>query len=225
MDHIVDQTGSYSKVGHMKKDLHNLFDSVRKDDLQTSDTDSVISYLTAKTIMDHEFFFKYTLDEDDRFDNLFWADSMSRSNYRFFGHVLAFDATYETNVYRRPLMYEFMQNIDRALEHIRNTEVVNDYQCGNITPIYTTHLLGLGRHAANKYTRNVFFFVREEIKEEASLSICNFVKDVDRYTYTLKKFGYEYQIWTTCFTPLGNRIQCSCKMFETAGFLVATLSV
>ncbi|KAK2645070.1 hypothetical protein Ddye_020265 [Dipteronia dyeriana] len=51
-----------------------------------------------------KFFFEYTLDENDRFGNLFWADSTSRSNYGYFGDVLAFDATYKTNVYRRPLV-------------------------------------------------------------------------------------------------------------------------
>ncbi|KAK3211765.1 hypothetical protein Dsin_016471 [Dipteronia sinensis] len=104
MDHFVDQAGSYSNVGHMKKDLQNCFDSIHRDELQTSDTDCIISYLTAKAIMDPEFFFDYTLDEDDRFGNLFWADSTSRSDYGYFGDVLAFDATYKTNAYRRPLV-------------------------------------------------------------------------------------------------------------------------
>ncbi|KAK0606491.1 hypothetical protein LWI29_038314 [Acer saccharum] len=104
IDHLVDQSGSYSNVGHTKKDLQNQFDSVRRVEIQTSDADSVISYLTAKSVTDPEFFFDYTLDEDDKFSNLFWADSTSRSDYAFFGDVLAFDATYRTNVYWRPLV-------------------------------------------------------------------------------------------------------------------------
>ncbi|KAK2635341.1 hypothetical protein Ddye_030133 [Dipteronia dyeriana] len=104
MDHFVDQSGSFSNVGHTKKDLHNRLDAVRKNELQSSDADCVISYLTVKTVIDQEFFFEYTLDEDDRFCNLFWADSMSHSDYGCVGDVLAFDATYKTNVYRRPLV-------------------------------------------------------------------------------------------------------------------------
>ncbi|KAK3198652.1 hypothetical protein Dsin_022067 [Dipteronia sinensis] len=347
---------SYSNVGHTKKDLQNRFDSIRRDELQTSDADSVISYLTAKAVLDPEFFFDYTLDEDDRFGNLFWADSTSRSDYGYFGDVLAFNATYKTNVYRRPLvmligvnqhnsiaifgfgllgdesietytwllwtflvsmhgkmpqsvvtdggrvmhkatktvmpdsvrrlccwhlernvqtniqdgnftrafcrcmlnfmtteefdlrwinmvdnfglnnndwvngmyskrkqwaetflrdsffgrmrstqrcesmnsflnqfvhcrlkLYEFMQNIDRALDRIRNTESFNDYQCSNTTQVYTTHLLGLEKDVANKYTRNVFFLVRDEMKEEASFSICNCVEDVDSHSFSVMK--------------------------------------
>ena len=60
MDHLVDQSGSYSNVGHTKKDLQNRFEQVRRSEVQTSDADSVISYLTAKSAMDPEFFFDYT---------------------------------------------------------------------------------------------------------------------------------------------------------------------
>ena len=94
-------------------------------------------------------------------------------------------------------MYEFMKNIDRALDRIRNTETFNDYQCSTTTPVYNTHLVGLEKHAAEKFTRNVFFLVRDEIREEAPLSIVNCVQDVDNYTYTLKKFGNANRIWTT----------------------------
>ncbi|KAK2634904.1 hypothetical protein Ddye_029696 [Dipteronia dyeriana] len=159
-----------------------------------------------------------------------WADSTSHYDYGFFGDVLAFDATYITNVYRRPLvmlvgvnhhhsttifgfgllgnetvetytwllrtflvamhkqnvqtnlqdgnftrafcscmlnfmtedefdlqwfsivenfglhnnewlkMYEFMKNIDRALQRIENIETFNDYQCSTTTPTLTTHM-------------------------------------------------------------------------------------
>ncbi|KAK2652990.1 hypothetical protein Ddye_012846 [Dipteronia dyeriana] len=386
MDHFVDQAGSFSNVGHTKEDLQNRLDAVRKNELQSSDADCVISYLTVKTVIDPEFFFEYTTDEDDRFGNLFWADSTSRSDYGCFGDVLAFDATYKTNVYQRPLvmlvgvnhhksttifgfgllgdetvetytwllrtflvamhekmpqsvvtdgdkamhkaiktvmansvrrlccwhlernvqtniqdgnftrafcssmltymtledfelkwknmvlkyrlnnndwvnalyckrklwaetylrqsffggmrstqryesmnsflnrfvhcrlkLYEFMQNIDRALDRIRHTETFNDNQCGNTTPVYSTHLTSLDKHVATIYTRNLFFLVRDEIKEETLFSICNFVQDVDRFTYTLKRFGFDNLTWTTCFIPSTNQIQCSCKLFETSG--------
>ncbi|KAK0574748.1 hypothetical protein LWI29_028421 [Acer saccharum] len=104
MDYLVDQSGGYSNVGHTKKDLQNSLDSVCRSEIQTSDADSVISYLTAKSVTEPDFFFDYTLDEDNHFGNLFWVDSTSRSNNAFFGDVLAFDSTYRTNVYRRPLV-------------------------------------------------------------------------------------------------------------------------
>ncbi|KAK2652802.1 hypothetical protein Ddye_012658 [Dipteronia dyeriana] len=114
-------------------------------------------------------------------------------------------------------LYKFMQNIDRALKRFRHSETFNDYQCGNTTPVYSTHLTSLEKYAVTIYTMNVFFLVWDEIKEEISFSICNCVQDVDRYTYTLKRFGCEYLTWTTCFISSANQIQCLCKLFETLG--------
>ncbi|KAK0575568.1 hypothetical protein LWI29_002890 [Acer saccharum] len=70
--------------------------SIRKDEIRCD--------RYAKSVTEPEFFFDYTLDEDNHFGNLFWADSTSCSDYAFFGDVLAFDSTYRTNVYRRPLV-------------------------------------------------------------------------------------------------------------------------
>ncbi|KAK2637857.1 hypothetical protein Ddye_025652 [Dipteronia dyeriana] len=63
MDHFMDQAGSFSNVGHTKKDLQNCLDLVHRNELRSSD--AVISYLTVKMVIDPEFFFEYTLDEDD----------------------------------------------------------------------------------------------------------------------------------------------------------------
>ncbi|KAK3211767.1 hypothetical protein Dsin_016473 [Dipteronia sinensis] len=120
-----------------------------------------------------------------------WAETFLRDS--FFGGMRSTQRCESMNsflnrfVHCRLKLYEFMQNIDRALDHIRNTESFNDYQCSNTTPVYTTHLLGLEKDAANKYTRNVFFLVWDEMKEEASFSICNCVEDVDMHTYTFKR--------------------------------------
>ncbi|KAK2634861.1 hypothetical protein Ddye_029653 [Dipteronia dyeriana] len=104
MYHFMDQASSFSNIGHTKKDLQNRLDAVRRNELQYSDADCVISYLAVKMVIDLEFFFEYILDENDRFGNLFWADSTSCSDYGYFRDILAFDATYKTNVYRRPLV-------------------------------------------------------------------------------------------------------------------------
>ncbi|XP_057444440.1 protein FAR1-RELATED SEQUENCE 5-like [Lotus japonicus] len=53
---------------------------------------------------DADLIWKHTYDEDRRLDKLFWSDGCSRDNYSLFGDVLAFDATYKKNKYKRPLM-------------------------------------------------------------------------------------------------------------------------
>ncbi|KAK0573768.1 hypothetical protein LWI29_013277 [Acer saccharum] len=76
--------------------------SIRKDEMR-SDRHGMIT-IHSKSVMDPEFFFDYTLDEDNQFGNLFRADSTSSFDYAFFGDVLAFDAMYRTNIYWRPLV-------------------------------------------------------------------------------------------------------------------------
>ena len=105
MDHLVDQAGSYAGVGHTKKDLQNRFDAIQRSSTSHNfDADAIIAYMTAKSQMDPDFFFKYEVAEDETMGNLFWSDSMSRADYRYFGDVLSFDSTYRTNAYRRPLV-------------------------------------------------------------------------------------------------------------------------
>ena len=50
------------------------------------------------------FFYKFNIDEESRLANLFWADSTARMDYACFGDVLAFDTTYRTNAYKKPLV-------------------------------------------------------------------------------------------------------------------------
>ncbi|TXG72739.1 hypothetical protein EZV62_001318 [Acer yangbiense] len=252
MDHLVDQSGSYSNVGHTKKDLQNRLDSVRRSEIQTSDADSVKSYLTAKStnvqngnftrafcncmmnfMTEDEFDLQwFSMVEKFRLNNNEWVSAMYSKRKQWAETFLRdsfFDGMRSTQrcesmnsylnrfVHCRLKMYEFLKNINRALDRIRNTETFNDYQYSTTTPVYGTHLLGLEKHASQTYTRNVFFLVREEIREEESLSIVNCVQDVDNYTYTFKKFGNANRIWTTRFIPSVNHIHCSCKMFETVG--------
>ncbi|XP_024041905.1 protein FAR1-RELATED SEQUENCE 3-like [Citrus clementina] len=57
-----------------------------------------------KVDIDPDFFCKYFVDEENRVANLFWVDSIARLDYSYFGDVLAFDSTYKTNEYRKPLV-------------------------------------------------------------------------------------------------------------------------
>ena len=52
----------------------------------------------------HFFFYKFNVNEESRLANLFWADSNARMDYAFFRDVLAFNITYRTNAYKKPLV-------------------------------------------------------------------------------------------------------------------------
>ncbi|RYR34701.1 hypothetical protein Ahy_A10g049695 [Arachis hypogaea] len=68
------------------------------------DANATTSYLRGKAGNDFYFFGKYTLSNENRLKNLFWADGTSRIDYECFGDILTFDLTYNRNVYNKPLV-------------------------------------------------------------------------------------------------------------------------
>ena len=50
------------------------------------------------------YFYKFNVDEESQLANLFWVDSIARMDYVCFEGVLAFDTTYRTNAYKKPLV-------------------------------------------------------------------------------------------------------------------------
>ncbi|KAK2641247.1 hypothetical protein Ddye_023010 [Dipteronia dyeriana] len=61
MDHLLDQSGSYSAVGHTRKDLQNRLDTILRSASCNSNVDSILSYMIAKSEMDPGFFFQYSI--------------------------------------------------------------------------------------------------------------------------------------------------------------------
>ncbi|CAL1407495.1 unnamed protein product [Linum trigynum] len=99
-----EQHGGYQHMGFTPKDIENEVQAIRKKMVQGGDANTTIGYLEGRRQADPEFFFKYTVKDDDKLGHLFWADSVSRSDYAFFGEVVAFDACYRRQKYNNPLV-------------------------------------------------------------------------------------------------------------------------
>ncbi|XP_052185219.1 protein FAR-RED IMPAIRED RESPONSE 1-like [Diospyros lotus] len=63
------------------------------------DAETLIEHFTFEREKNPNFFFDYDTDSDNRMLRCFWADSESRRSYAFFGDVVVFDTTYNTNRY------------------------------------------------------------------------------------------------------------------------------
>ncbi|XP_020979349.1 protein FAR-RED IMPAIRED RESPONSE 1-like [Arachis ipaensis] len=101
---MVGQAGGYANIGFTKKDLDNHFQRTRLAKLSGGDSNATISYLLGKADVDPMAMARYSATDEGRLANLFWADSICRSDYQYFGDVLAFDTTYWKNKYRRLLV-------------------------------------------------------------------------------------------------------------------------
>ncbi|XP_010646010.1 protein FAR-RED IMPAIRED RESPONSE 1-like [Vitis vinifera] len=104
MDYMVKQSGGHEHVGFTQKDIYNHVDAMRRSEIKDGDAEAALAYLCGKAEMDSSFFYKFNIDEESRLVNLFWADSTARMDYACFGDVLAFDTTYRTNAYKKPLV-------------------------------------------------------------------------------------------------------------------------
>ncbi|XP_030970242.1 protein FAR1-RELATED SEQUENCE 5-like [Quercus lobata] len=104
MDNLIQQAGGYENVGFIPKDLYNHVVADQNSNMRDGDAECALAYLQAKVDMDSSFFYRYTVDKESCLANLFWTDSQSRLDYECFGDVLAFDTTYKTNVYKKPLV-------------------------------------------------------------------------------------------------------------------------
>ena len=104
MDHMVKQSGGHQHVGFTQKDIYNHIDAMHGIEIKDGDAEAALAYLYEKAKIDSSFFYKFNVDEESHPANLFWDDSTARMGYACFGDVLAFDTTYKTNAYKKPLV-------------------------------------------------------------------------------------------------------------------------
>ncbi|XP_073363713.1 uncharacterized protein [Aegilops tauschii subsp. strangulata] len=104
MEVMEKDSGGFSKVGFIPRDLYNFVAKYKKERIEGRDAEFVLRYMAARKDMDGEFFYKYTTDSEGHLLNIFWADAQSRIDYDAFGGVVIFDSTYRVNKYNLPFV-------------------------------------------------------------------------------------------------------------------------
>ncbi|KAE8797606.1 protein FAR1-RELATED SEQUENCE 5-like [Hordeum vulgare] len=104
MELMEKDSGGYSKVGFISRDLYNFVAKYKKERIEGRDAEFVLRYMAARKDRDGEFFSKYTTDSEGHLLNIFWADTQSRIDYDVFGGVVIFDSTYRVNKYNLPFV-------------------------------------------------------------------------------------------------------------------------
>ncbi|XP_057432354.1 protein FAR1-RELATED SEQUENCE 5-like [Lotus japonicus] len=97
------ESGGYENVGFRQKAIYNQVGKQRAE--HESDGVAALKYLKQLQISDPELFFRYKENGEGKLEHLFWSDGMSQIDYKAFGEVVAFDATYGKNKYRCPLVF------------------------------------------------------------------------------------------------------------------------
>ncbi|XP_025625575.1 protein FAR1-RELATED SEQUENCE 5-like [Arachis hypogaea] len=104
MAYMAGQSGGYGMLRFTKRDLYNYVHSQRIAQIINGDAAAAISYLEGKANTDMMTVARYTKTAENQLGSLFWADGQMMADYQLFGNVLAFDATYRSNKYKKPLV-------------------------------------------------------------------------------------------------------------------------
>ncbi|CAL8172982.1 unnamed protein product [Prunus armeniaca] len=93
------QVGELENVGFVNRDVYNYLRDVRGEVIG-HDAELLKEHFMAMQEKNESFYFKMEVDSEGRMGNVFWSDARSRRAYGFFGHVVVFDTTFNTNRYR-----------------------------------------------------------------------------------------------------------------------------
>ncbi|XP_057731268.1 protein FAR1-RELATED SEQUENCE 5-like [Arachis stenosperma] len=104
MAYMAGQSGGYSMLRFTKRNLYNYVHGQRLARISDGDAAAIIGYLEGKANVNMMTSARYTRTPDNRLGSLFWADGEMMADYQLFGDVLAFDSTYRSNKYRKPLV-------------------------------------------------------------------------------------------------------------------------
>ncbi|XP_031108644.1 protein FAR1-RELATED SEQUENCE 5-like [Ipomoea triloba] len=89
-------TSGFDQIGATRVDFRNCRRDVNAQ-LHEADAQAVIDKYRQKQILFPSYTFEYDVDEENRLRRLFWADPIAKENYKHFGDMVSFDATYRTN--------------------------------------------------------------------------------------------------------------------------------
>ncbi|KAK1591500.1 hypothetical protein Q3G72_008684 [Acer saccharum] len=92
------QTRGIQDIGCIEKDVYNHERNLCSE-MRGHDEELLYEYFLSEQEKNASFIYDIKKDEEDRITHCFWADAKSRRAYNFFGDVVVFDTTYDTNRY------------------------------------------------------------------------------------------------------------------------------
>ncbi|XP_020250980.1 protein FAR-RED IMPAIRED RESPONSE 1-like [Asparagus officinalis] len=92
------QSGCIENIGCTQRDLYNHARDISAD-LKGHDDEMFYEYLKLEQGKNPSFTFQIEADEEQKITHCFWSDARSGRAYKFFGDVVIFDTTYNTNRY------------------------------------------------------------------------------------------------------------------------------
>ncbi|KAL5811998.1 hypothetical protein ACOSQ3_026948 [Xanthoceras sorbifolium] len=92
------EAGGIQNIGCTKTNNYN-YERDLRNAMKGHDAELLYEYFESEQEKNSSFTFKIKVSDDDRIIHCFWADTVSRGTYKYFGDVVVFDTTYNTNRY------------------------------------------------------------------------------------------------------------------------------
>ncbi|RYQ88618.1 hypothetical protein Ahy_B09g095708 isoform D [Arachis hypogaea] len=94
---FVAAAGGHRELNFIEKDVRNYITREVRNVSEQEDAKEFGKYLLRMKEKNPNFFFELELEEDQSIKLAFWADARSRAAFEYFGDVISFDTTYNTN--------------------------------------------------------------------------------------------------------------------------------
>ncbi|KAL5579411.1 hypothetical protein UlMin_011853 [Ulmus minor] len=109
---MVQQAGGFKRLGFTRNDAYNKATAMHRAEIVETNSEGLLGYLASKIDSTNPTLYaKYAIDEEDRLCHILWSDSGCQRDYMCFFDVLAFDTTYQSNAFNKPLvMFVGMNN-------------------------------------------------------------------------------------------------------------------
>ncbi|RYR31830.1 hypothetical protein Ahy_B01g056750 [Arachis hypogaea] len=96
---FVAAAGSHCELGFIEKDIRNCITREVRNISEKDDAKEFGKYLVRMKEKNQNFFFELNLEGDHCIKHAFWADARGKAAFDYFGDVVSFDTTYNTNRY------------------------------------------------------------------------------------------------------------------------------
>ncbi|RYR12538.1 hypothetical protein Ahy_B04g070041 isoform C [Arachis hypogaea] len=96
---LVAAVGGHRELSFIEKDVRNYIIREVRNVSEQDDAKEFGKYLLRMKEKNQNFYFEPNLEVDHSIKNTFWVDARSRTAYEYFGDVVSFDMTYNTNRY------------------------------------------------------------------------------------------------------------------------------
>lgn len=150
-----------------------------------------------------------------------WAEAHLRGQFfagmRSTQRCEGMNAFFNKYLQSKLMLFEFVRHFDRALTRFRQREVKANLESNTTSPVMTTPLNSLEKHAAEIYTKSSFQRFRLELKNETLYSVVERVHNESSRTYKLSKNCDKHSSNVVTFHEVAKKLECSCHRFESNG--------